>query len=68
MSAPAVKAKPLRDTMPLTAAWIDAMREAFGREYIDGIIRAGMNGSAVFHAAENGHTIGTPIAPPRSRA
>ena len=52
----------MRDAMPITSAWIDDMRSAFGKEYIDGIIRRGMRGEAVFSASENGHSIGTPVA------
>lgn len=53
----------LRDVMPQTAALIDGFRSAFGKEYIDKIIRAGMRGEPVFWASENGHTIGTPTPP-----
>ena len=53
----------LRDEMPITTAWIDDMRAAFGREYIDDIIRRGMRGEPVFSASEAGHTIGTPVPP-----
>ncbi len=53
----------MRDEMPVVTAWIDAMREAFGKEHIDGIIKAGMRGQPVFYASENGHTVGTPAPP-----
>lgn len=57
-------AKPLRDRMPQTAAFIDAMREAFGPDVIDRQIRAGMRGEPAFHASENGLELGTrPKAP-----
>lgn len=49
----------MREEMPVTAAWIDRMREAFGAEHIDGQIRKGMKGEPVFWASENGHTVGT---------
>lgn len=52
-------AKPLRDTMPETAAFIDAMREAFGADEINASIRAGMEGQPTFWASENGVEIGT---------
>lgn len=51
----------LREEMPETARFIDGLREAFGKESIDGQIRAGMNGSPVFYARENGIEIGTPL-------
>jgi hypothetical protein len=53
----------MRDEMPTVAAWIDGMREAFGKEHIDRQIRAGMKGSPVFYASENGHTVGTKPKP-----
>ena len=49
----------LRDQMPVVTAWIDKMRETFGKEHIDAQIRAGMRGAPVFFASENGHEIGT---------
>lgn len=61
MNAPVAKAKPLRDTMPVTAAWIDALREAFGEAAINDPIRAGTAGRPCFHAVENGIEIGTPL-------
>ena len=45
--------------MPQCAAFIDKLRDAFGKEHIDGQIRAGMRGEPVFYASENGHTLGT---------
>lgn len=48
----------LRAAMPCTAAWIDALRAAFGADQIDPSIRAGMKGGCAFHACENGHEIG----------
>lgn len=51
----------LRAEMPQTAAFIDAMREAFGKAEIDAQIRKGMGGlPGFFHAKENGHEVGTP--------
>ena len=54
-------AKPLRHTMPATAAFIDATRKAFGVEMIDQSIRAGIDGQPTFYAAENGQQVGTPF-------
>ncbi|MET3135283.1 hypothetical protein AAKU55_005591 [Oxalobacteraceae bacterium GrIS 1.11] len=51
----------MRIEMPQTAAFIDNLREAFGTEFINGRIRAGMRGEAVFYATENGHSVGTPV-------
>lgn len=51
----------MRDEMPVTAAWIDKMREVFGKESVDSAIRRGMKGHQGFHATENGHEVGTPI-------
>lgn len=51
--------KNLRAAMPKTAAWIDALRAAFGADQIDASIRAGMKGGTAFHASENGHEIGS---------
>lgn len=53
--------KPLRQKMPLVAAFIDDLRAAFGAECINDIIRAGLQGQPVFHASENGYQIGTPL-------
>lgn len=48
--------------MPNTAAFIDDLRSAFGREAIDAMIRKGMKGEAgCFHAREAGHELGTPF-------
>lgn len=44
----------MRDAMPQTAAWIDELREALGREAIDRIVRAGMQGKGCFWAQEEG--------------
>ena len=53
--------KPLRQKMPLVAAFIDDLRTEFGAEYINDIIRSGIDGQPVFHASENGHQVGTPL-------
>lgn len=51
----------LRDEMPIVAAFIDELREQFGKAEIDAQIRKGMAGLPVFWASENGHEIGTQI-------
>ena len=55
--------KPLRQTMPTVAAWIDDLREAFGADAINAAIRNGMAGGTHFHAEENGHTLGCEAMP-----
>ncbi len=52
-------AQSLRETMPITAGFIDACREVFGAAQINAAIRAGMEGQETFYAAENGRTVGT---------
>lgn len=57
--------KPLRELMPETAAFIDALREAFGAEVIDPSIRAGIKDKLpTFWASENGYEIGTKAPEP----
>lgn len=51
----------LRDEMPEVTAFIDSMREAFGKDHIDHQIRRGIRGEPVFFAQENGRQIGTPV-------
>lgn len=51
--------KPLREAMPATAAFIDALRDAFGADMINAAIRAGIDGQPTFWASENGQEIGT---------
>ena len=51
----------MREQMPQVAAIIDAFREAFGAEVVDAAIRRGIRGGQGFHAAENGHEVGTPV-------
>ena len=61
MSAPA---KPLRQSMPRVAEFVDAAREAFGAAAVDQAIRNGLAGGTDFHASEGGHTVGhLPAAP-----
>ena len=56
--------KPLRLAMPRTAAFIDALREAFGARQIAAAIKAGIDGQPTFWARENGQEIGTRCPPP----
>ena len=52
----------LRDSMPLTAEFIDAMRAVFGKDAINAEIRKGVGGlPGHFHATENGQEVGTPF-------
>lgn len=54
----------MRQVMPLTAAFIDAVRDAFGADCIDAAIRAGIKGEPdQFHATEAGQTVGTAFLP-----
>jgi len=55
--------KTLRLSMPHTAAWIDALRVAFGATQVDSAIRAGIDGQPTFYASENGQEIGTQCPP-----
>lgn len=48
----------LRAEMPVTAAWIDSLRAAFGADQIDPSIKSGMKGGSAFYASENGHVLG----------
>ena len=50
----------MRKEMPDTAAFVDAMRAAFGADAIEASIRAGMRGETTFVATEAGRTVGTP--------
>lgn len=57
----------LREEMPQVAAWIDELREAFGRELVDAQIKAGLQGKGTFYATETGpdgqtRTVGSPEA------
>ena len=56
-----MKKENLRDKMPLTADFVDRLREVFGKEYINDIIRRSLKGEPVFYAEENGIEIGTPM-------
>lgn len=48
----------LRNEMPWTAAILDELRAAFGKDAIDGQIRKALNGEPTFWARENGHRLG----------
>lgn len=50
----------LRDKMPIIDAFIDELRETFGREGIDRSIVDGLRDGS-FHALENGHELGKPV-------
>lgn len=56
-------AKPLREEMPLVAAFIDEVREAFGAPQINASIKAGIDGQPTFYASEKGREIGTESPP-----
>ncbi|WP_244314783.1 hypothetical protein [Paraburkholderia unamae] len=48
-------------SMPETGASVDALREAFGTDEINAIVRRGRAGEAVFLAREAGREFGTPL-------
>jgi hypothetical protein len=56
--------KPLRLAMPKTAAFVDAIRSAFGAEVVDRALRNALAGGTDFFASENGQTIGNRLPPP----
>jgi hypothetical protein len=45
--------------MPVIRAFVDAVRDAFGAEEINAIVRRGRAGEPVFFACENGMEFGT---------
>ena len=47
--------------MPQTAAFIDVLRAAFGKDAVDPQIRDGLKGEPTFWAKENGREIGTRV-------
>ena len=59
-----MKAGSLREVMPITTAFIDEMREAFGEDIINAQIRRGMSGEPGFWASENGREIGCKMPHP----
>lgn len=56
-----------RQSMPTVAAWIDDLREAFGKTEIDAVIRVGLRPDCEprrrFFASENGQEIGNRFVP-----
>lgn len=56
--------KPMREAMPQCAAWVDALRDVFGHEYITEQIRIGLEEGTCWFA-EGGHYIGQPGQPER---
>lgn len=54
----------MRDQMPKCATWVDALRDAFGREFIDDRVRVGLKDGTCWFA-EAGHYIGLPGQPER---
>lgn len=59
-----IPAKPLRQTMPQTADFIDALRDAFGAEPVNAAIKNGLAGGTDFYAEENGQQLGHRPPPP----
>ena len=54
--------KNARAAMPLVTAWVNDLRDAFGREPIDSLIeKATVEGMPTFYASENGYTVGVPL-------
>lgn len=51
----------LREKMPGVTAWIDSLREAFGKEMVDKMIRTGLR-DGTFWAVEKGLVVGHPPA------
>lgn len=47
--------------MPEISAWVASLRNAFGDEEIEALIRRGRDGEPVFFAREGGATYGTPL-------
>lgn len=54
--------KPMRESMPTCAAWVDALRDAFGHEFITERIREGLKDGTCWFK-EGNHYIGTPGQP-----
>jgi hypothetical protein len=53
--------------MPEIAAFVAKLREAFGDEVIDGVVKRGKAGEPDFFACENGREVGT-ASPPRTNS
>jgi hypothetical protein len=51
----------LREQMPGVTAWIDSLRDAFGKEMVDQMIRTGLK-NGTFWAVEKGLVVGQPPA------
>lgn len=56
-----MKQRELKEKMPQTAAFINALCNIFGKDAIHGQIRKGLHGEQAFYAFENGHVIGTRV-------
>lgn len=54
----------MREAMPQCAAWVDALRDAFGHEFINERIRAGLQNGG-FWFSESGNYIGIQGQPER---
>lgn len=58
--------KPMRDSMPDIAAFVDRMRAAFGDAAITKVMRDGLKPDAAlerrFWAVEGGHVVGAPFS------
>lgn len=48
----------MREKMPTVACWLDTRRRVYGEDYVNSVVRRGLNGEPVFYAQENGHTLG----------
>lgn len=55
MTAP----RTIRNSMPKVMAFIDDLREAFGADEINALVKGGMAGVPTFWASEGGHEVGT---------
>lgn len=51
--------KPVGHPMPEIAAFVAALKSAFGKREIDEAIRRGKAGEPTFYACENGRSVGT---------
>ncbi|SIT50524.1 conserved hypothetical protein [Paraburkholderia piptadeniae] len=54
--------KPVSHPMPEIAAFVAALKSAFGDREIDEAIRRGKAGEPMFYACENGLSVGTAIS------
>ncbi|MPW16883.1 hypothetical protein GCT13_08045 [Paraburkholderia sp. CNPSo 3157] len=55
--------KPVSHPMPEIAAFVAALKSAFGEREIDEAIRRGKAGEPTFYACENGRSVGTASSP-----